>query len=154
MRTGIFLDVFPMDCVPESKLCRGLHNFYCFILRKLLYAQTGVRTGKTSILRGLYRILERVPARFTFQRLDRLAEKNKGSSLIRVLTFPIPKGRKYGMKREWVEDVEDILFEGRSITGIKDPHGFLSYYYGDYMSLPPENERRWHPVSKFKLPDQ
>ena len=39
MRTGIFLDIFPLDGVPISTPLRGIHNFCCFLLRKLLYAE-------------------------------------------------------------------------------------------------------------------
>jgi lipopolysaccharide cholinephosphotransferase len=153
MRTGIFLDVFPLDCVPENKLCRGAHNFYCFILRKLLYAQTGTKTGTNAILRALYRVLACVPVDFAFHRLEHLSSAHEGSALVRILTFPLPAKRRYGMKREWFEELADISFEGRLFPGTKDVNGFLTYYYGNYMTLPPEDQRRHHSVSRFRLPD-
>jgi lipopolysaccharide cholinephosphotransferase len=30
---------------------------------------------------------------------------------------------------------------------------YLTFKYGDYMKLPPEDERRNHPAVKFRLPD-
>ncbi|MDL2274101.1 LicD family protein, partial [Oscillospiraceae bacterium OttesenSCG-928-G22] len=44
MRTGIFLDVFPLDGVPDCYPLRALRNFECFVVRKFLYAETGTVT--------------------------------------------------------------------------------------------------------------
>lgn len=37
----------------------------------------------------------------------------------------------------------DVDFEGTKLSSIERYHDFLTYYYGDYMQLPPESER--HP---------
>ncbi len=39
------------------------------------------------------------------------------------------------------EDQMDVDFEGRRYMGIKRYHEYLTHCYGDYMQLPPENER-------------
>ena len=66
MRKGIFLDIFPMDGVPEYAPLRGVHNFVCFLLRKLLYAEAGRKTGKTALIRVWYRVMNLIPHRWTF----------------------------------------------------------------------------------------
>lgn len=152
MRTGIFLDIFPLDGVPDFAPLRGLHNFYCFILRKLLYAEAGRVTGKTYLIRMWYRLLNTIPHAWTFRRLNKLTTKWKNNKLVRHLAFPQPKGRRFGFNREWFEELAEIDFEGQPFPGNKDPHSFLSYHYGDYMQVPPPEKRHWHPVSKFKLP--
>ena len=48
---------------------------------------------------------------------------------------------------------EKILFEGIELEGMKDKCGYLSFAYGDYMQLPPENRRKVHPVSDICLID-
>jgi lipopolysaccharide cholinephosphotransferase len=54
---------------------------------------------------------------------------------------------------KWFEDLEDIKFEGYMFPSIKDYDGFLKFNYGDYMQLPPPEERMCcHPAAKFKLP--
>ena len=45
------------------------------------------------------------------------------------------------------------MFEGVSLCGVAEYDEYLSFKYGDYMSLPPENERKTHPVSRLKLLD-
>jgi len=152
MRTGIFLDIFPLDSVPNFAPMRGLHNFYCFILRKLLYAEAGRVTGKTAALRTWYSLLNRIPHLWTFQRIHKLTTNHKNTKLVRHIGFPQPKGRTYGFNREWFENLSDISFEGHTFPGNKDHHSFLTYHYGDYMQIPPPEKRHRHSVSKFKLP--
>jgi len=152
MHTGIFLDIFPLDGVPEFAPLRGMHNFYCFILRKLLYAEAGRKTGKTALTRAWYSLLNKVPHTWTFRRVYKLTTKWKSSRLVRHLGFPQPKGRVYGFNRVWFEVVSDVGFEGYFFPGNLDYDSFLTYHYGDYMQIPPSEKRHWHPVSKFMLP--
>jgi len=153
MRTGIFLDIFPLDGVPNFAPMRGLHNFYCFVLRKLLYAEAGRVTGKTVVIRAWYSLLNKIPHAWTFRRLQKLTTKWKGSKLVRHLGFPQPKRRIYGFERDWFEDLSDICFESHNFPGNNDSNSFLTYHYGDYMKIPPPEKRHWHPVSKFRLPE-
>jgi lipopolysaccharide cholinephosphotransferase len=67
--------------------------------------------------------------------------------------FPTPKGRPFGYLREWYENVADVEFGGRMFPGITDYNDYLTYKFGDYMTLPPEGRRHWHPVSRFRLPE-
>ena len=39
------------------------------------------------------------------------------------------------------------------VAGMKDFDTYLSYKYGNYMELPPEDKRKVHPVSKLVLLD-
>jgi len=154
MHTGIFLDIFPMDGVPEFAPFRGFHNFYCYLLRKLLYAEVGIKTGKRLYNRMGYALMNCIPHAWTFRRLDKLALKWKDTKWVRHTCFPMPKGRPYGFLRTWCEDLVDINFEGFMFPGIKDAHDYLANHYGsDYMQPPPPEKRHWHPVSRFKLPD-
>lgn len=156
MKTGIFLDIFPRDNVPDFYPVRLLHAFYCFVMRKTLYSEAGKVTGGNALLRCVYRILCKIPRDFVFRRLDRLSERlNRNKTrLVRCMTFPTPKNKRFGYERRWFEEFEDIEFEGRVFPGSCDWNGYLTYVYGDYMKLPPPDERRWHPASMFRLPEE
>lgn len=153
MRTGIFLDIFPMDSTPDFAPLRALHCFYCFVLRKLLYAEAGRKSGGTAALRAWYTLLNVAPHMWVFRRLEKLSRTRKKTDLVRILAFPLPRGRTFGYLWKWFEDLEDIKFEGYMFPSIKDYDGFLKFNYGDYMQLPPPEERMCcHPAAKFKLP--
>ncbi|ETW98235.1 MAG: hypothetical protein ETSY1_19575 [Candidatus Entotheonella factor] len=153
MRTGIFLDIFPMDSTPDFAPLRALHCFYCFVLRKLLYAGSGRKSSRTAALRTWYAFLNIVPHPWVLRRIEKLSMKRKKTKLVRILTFPVPKGRPFGYLRKWFEDLEDIKFEGYMFSGVKDYDGFLKFQYGDYMQLPPPEQRVCcHPAAEFRLP--
>ena len=40
-KTGVFIDVFPMDDIPHSTIGQMLNDFYCFCLRKILWSESG-----------------------------------------------------------------------------------------------------------------
>ena len=37
-----------------------------------------------------------------------------------------------------------VTFGGYAFLAPEDPDGYLKFYYGDYMQLPPEEKRHWH----------
>ena len=38
-KTGVFIDVFPMDDIPHSTIGQMLNDFYCFCLLKILWSE-------------------------------------------------------------------------------------------------------------------
>jgi len=156
MRTGIFLDIFPVDGVPNSPPLRGLFTAYCFCLRKALYAQVGAVSEKNIIKRMVYILLGKIPIVWVFRQLDKVqhCKHLKNSQYVRILTFPTPKGRPYGYLRKWYEELGEIEFEVKIFPCAKDWDGYLTYKFGNYMTLPQEDKRSWHPCSKFKLPEE
>jgi len=155
MKTGIFIDIFIGDNVPDFYPIRLIHAFYCFILRKILYAQTGYISSKSFITRNIYRLLYIIPASFSFKRLETLAKRynKKTTKYIRSLTFPTPKGGRFGFLSRWYTKTMDIDFEGRQFRTICDYKEYLEFKYGDYMQVPSITERQWHPASILRLPD-
>jgi lipopolysaccharide cholinephosphotransferase len=154
MRTGIFLDVFPIDSVPDFAPIRGIFTAYCFVLRKILYAETGAVSEKK--WRFLYGLLKTIQKKWVFRRLAELHNwrRERNTKYGRILMFPTPKDRPFGYLRKWYVDIGKIEFERRMFPCIRDYDEYLTYKFGDYMKLPPENQRHWHPVSSFKLPDR
>ena len=156
MRAGIFLDVFPMDGVPDFPPLRGLFTAYCFFLRKILYAEVGRISAKKSLSRIMYGALSKIPVKIVFRHLERLQRYgvNRETKYARKLTFPTPQGRPFGYLSKWYVDIGEIEFEGRMFPCIREYDEYLSYKFGDYMKLPPPELRHWHPVSEFRLPKE
>jgi lipopolysaccharide cholinephosphotransferase len=153
MQTGIFLDIFPRDNVPDNKLLRPLHKFVCFCIRKTLYAQTGKNTGKYWFTRLLYSVLAKIPVKFAHKCKEKLAARcnKKQTELVRTYTFPTPKG-KYGYYKKYYAQLANISFEGHMLPGVENYNAYLTYKYGNYMALPPPEKRHWHAAVKIVLP--
>lgn len=156
MKTGIFLDIFPLDNMPNGFLTGKLHQFYCFVLRKLLYAEAGMVNSKSAILRRWYRLLYRIPASFSFKRLDNLATRcnKKLTKRVRCYTFPAAKGMSLGHLRRWYEDLTEVEFEDRFFFAFQKTEEYLIFKYGsDYMKLPAPEKRHWHPAATILFPE-
>ena len=152
---GIFIDIFPLDAVPQSRFGRMIKNLECFLVRKILYAPVGRIADKSVLKRGIYDLLNRIPNQSVFTYYEKMIAKagKTNSEWVRILMFPTPN-REYGYRRCWYCERAEILFEGCSFFGIKDTDAYLTFKFGDYMTLPPESERKTHPVSQLRLPEK
>lgn len=151
---GVFIDIFPMDGIPDNYILRSIHNIHCFIIRKLLWSEVGRYADKRTGMRFWYELLSMIPDKWIFFHFDKFTKKSnrKHTKLVRMLMFPSPT-KEYGYKRKWYEETKDICFEGKILQGMKCSEEYLAYTYGDYMKLPPPQQRKVHPVSKISLID-
>lgn len=155
-RGGIFVDIFVVDNVPDSLLIRRLHLFACYVIRKLLYAELGMRNADSLFLRGWYGLLYRVvPRDAVFRWRNRIACRcnRKRTELVRHMTYPYVRSR-YGMPGDCFDEMMDMQFEGFTFRAFRKYDKYLTALYGDYRKLPPKEQRRAHlEVSKIKLLD-
>ncbi len=149
---GVFIDVFPLDGIPNNYFLRSLKNFECFCVRKILWSRVGKIGDKNFWKRQVYKMLDKIPEKMVFRYyhiMIRNASKKK-SRMVRILMFPTPNS-EYGYYRNWYENSVDTVFEGEILQGIRDYDSYLSFKFGAYMELPPEEKRKVHPVSDIKL---
>lgn len=149
---GIFIDVFPLDHVPDNYLLRSWHNFHCFCIRKVLWAKVGQYADKNRAMRLVYGLLQKIPEEWVLAHYDRfIAQSNaKKSAWVRILLFPTPNDA-WGYRRRWYEESMDFVFEGKTFPGIREYDEYLRFKFGDYMTLPPVNERKGHAVTGLGL---
>lgn len=152
---GIFIDIFPLDYVSDNHLMRTMQNFKCFCIRKILWSRVGKNVDKSRIKRGVYSILNRISEAKAKKIFNRYVNKRTGKETkwVRILMFPTPN-KQYGYLTEWYEDTESITFEGIEFDGIRKCDEYLKFKFGNYMELPPESERKVHPVSRLELGSQ
>jgi len=152
----IFIDIFPLDALPSGKIKSNLHKFHCFLIRKMLWSEVGKHTDKNPFIRVLYSVISKIPLQFILKHYHKFAYKHnvEKNNLLRVLTFPTPPGYTYDLDREWLKSFTELEFEGHSFKVMIGYESYLLMKYGNYMKLPPEGERKKHPLSKFKLPEE
>ena len=64
--------------------------------------------------------------------------------------FPTPN-KVYGYERRWYQESADIEFEQYIFKGIKEYDEYLSFKFGEYMTLPPMEGRKCHPIVALEL---
>lgn len=156
-KTGIFMDVFPLDDVPQSLVGCVIQDIKCFFIRKILWSKVGFKNSK-GLTRFLFFFMKKIKTDTCFKALKKLETPDSycNNKRVRILMMPCdgkanPKNglkERYGFKKEWITDRKEYLFEGYKFFGTQDYDAFLKYLFDDYMSPPPENCRGQHsPVS-------
>ena len=146
-RTGIFVDVFVVDNVPDGWLRKRAHYAACFLIRKLLYAQLGMRAAKTSLGRFCYGLLfGMIPRDTIFQCRNLIAGicGRKRTELAAHMTYPYPKRCRFGMPSVCFDSMQDMEFEGFYFPCFKEYDVYLSSLFGNYMELPKKEKRVTH----------
>ncbi len=149
---GIFVDVFPLDNVPENRILRTLKSAECFCVRKVLWSRVGRLADRNPLKRAVYSILDRIPEEKVKNYLNDMVKRAEktDSSMVRILMFPTPD-REYMYRKRWYTETSPAVFEGHTFCGVKDYDDYLSFKFGDYMTPPPEKDRKVHPVSDIKV---
>lgn len=163
-KTGIFVDVFPMDDVPKSVLGQIIQDRKVYCLRKILWSEVA-KVNSNGFWKIWFTMLSKIPVELVFYSLDKFAAKSRNDSTnrVRCLAFPAtgtlykknPLSIRYSMPKEWFTNRSEYEFEGKKLYSSKDYDTVLSYIYGDYMKLPPEDKREQHsPFSVIKFQDE
>lgn len=144
---GIFVDIFPGDRVPSGKIGRKIQYIACAV--NLLYSR-GHTSGSGGTIGKVERALLKAPKEKYAVRRERAEKKirswNGNESLQYVFPSTIGSSRKY-YPANLFENMKTIEFNGKLYMCVADADTILRIEYGDYMQLPPEEERVWkhHP---------
>lgn len=144
---GFYVDVFPFDYVPEGEeerkaLAGRLLKIYRIILMKCGY-RPWMENGKVLWKKRLgylyYQLLSVGKQHAQLVReYDALARSAPKSSVI-CEQSALAKPDYY--RAELFETMAEYSFEGEQFCCVKDYDGYLGALYGDYMKLPPEDQR-------------
>lgn len=158
-KTGVSIDIFPLDDVPLSTAGRFFQNIRLMFLRKHLYAQVAVKNEKNFFKLLFYKIMAIRKPKSVMKKYDKIASKSRNNSKneVRTLLFPSvgtlyvknPISKRYSMPKKWFLDLVDYQFEDIVVKGTKDYDEALYYEYRDYMTLPPENKRDPHAPCEY-----
>lgn len=162
-KTGVFIDIFPLDDIPRSTVGQMLQDFHCFCLRKVLWSEVGKLDNSNHFaLRFWFNILSAIPTSWVFKQLDWYAKKsnNDTPNKVRTLCYTSigklyrkhPLRDRYGMPKTWFLSCKEYDFEKKKLMGLSAYNECLTFEYGDYMTPPPIDQREQHaPVSDYSF---
>lgn len=143
---GIYIDIIPYDNVP-AKNC-SWHLLKLYILERLILMKCRYRpwmeVGKISWSRRLFYMPFQVLCIFfrhssLTKKFDKLA-KGVDKSSGKVYT-QLGERNFYCFQRNWMDHTVETSFEGRLFRIPAEYHDYMTSAYGDYMKLPPEDQR-------------
>jgi lipopolysaccharide cholinephosphotransferase len=146
---GINIDLFPIDGLPYNERRSKNHISYISIFKKLLYwklinSRHEYKWYKNIIIKILHASLYLIPQRILSQKLTLVAKKIdfEGSDFVGCVVWG------YGHKERFNKELYSVSvmcefenFKFRTLIGYDK---YLKNLYGDYMQLPPINERVSH----------
>ena len=152
----IWIDVFPVDGLYDDpeKNCR-LFKRANMIKLTLLNCMAKWGTGTTIPAMLIKLILIPLSRLYGAERcrrwLDSNARKNPYDTAenVGILVWSLYGDRGIVKKADY-ERWTEVEFEGHSFRAIEDYDSYLRSYYGDYMTLPPENKRTVHAIHARK----
>ena len=146
---GAFVDVFPLDYLPENDEEYRRYRKKARTMLKLIThsSRTGFeKTGslKTDALRIVAFISSRVLS--TKRLILSLEKMTKSYKPTRYMGLPC-SACEFRVETEKIYSTKNELFEGHEFRIPQDTDYFLRLMFGDYMKLPPKEER----VNKHQL---
>ena len=163
--TGIYIDVFPLDGAPDDpkaamRFEKKLHNdWMCVKLSRVaLRKLNNYHSAKKKLNILVRKALFRNPIARHIDWLGRLDTACKQIPFGETAHFINASFGEYGMREyQLVEDFSSTVlkpFEGQLFCVCNGYDRLMRTKYGDYMQLPPENQRKLkHRGSKFYWKD-
>ena len=146
-KTSVWIDIFPMDKVPEQKnerekfinKIKKMDKYYFYTIERKYSGSDLIGKIKFNILRILFTPVYSIINQK--KRIDEFAQKYENSSFNTYSELIInPKADLCIMNSDDFKQTK-VTFEGKLYTTFLNYDKVLKDYYGDYMQLPPENKR-------------
>ncbi len=167
-KSGVFIDVFAIENVADRGVMRkaqwllsdGL-QFICSCIRirkkrELLLELAGEEDSQVAIRRKarLALFFCWIPFRRWLLWTDRVLSMNKNEHS-KDLAIPSGVRHFYGelCLRDWFFPAREVEFAGRKYYVMSQVECYLKQMYGDYMRIPPEEERERHTLLHFSVPE-
>lgn len=148
--TGIFVDIFPIDRLPNNKLSR--YGFYWDCVRYQLFTREFVPPKSGRIVKMVSAVLlisvpKKRRAVMRKRLLKRIIRYSSDTTLNAVAIETI-NSMRVNFPPDLLDNYTEIKFEDGEFMCFADLDELLKRMYGDYMQLPPEKDRVWkhHPI--------
>ena len=147
-KKALFVDVFPFDSIPETKLLRKkqsvVTSFAMRLLKKKLnYGQSSFTFGSKIELLFTPFFSKKTLIQMYEKEMQRYNQKLPESTCVCCANggegYP-----KETLKRRWLVQTKPMKFEDSEFPGFVLFDEYLTYFYGDYMTLPPVEKRITH----------
>lgn len=141
---GLYIDVFPIDGVPDGRLRQRWHFARYEYYKRVLYLLVrdpykrghGPSSWVPLLCRRLYTLGE------VQRKVQRLLTRYDYDSATLVADYD--DGLRGIMPKATLGTALPIAFEGHEVMGVEHYDAYLANKYGDYMTIPPADKQRRH----------
>lgn len=158
---GVYIDICPFDAVPDDpaadlrqyRRCRRLIRLFTLRQSPELSAPPG--TPKRKLAAGLRAILHKgmrlVPRKLLADAIERETTRYEGEVTRAVAFLHHPDRHVDYLLRDELLPLAEGEFDGMEVPLPHDADAYLKRHYGDYMNLPPPEDRVGHRLWRVDL---
>lgn len=148
VHSGIYIDIFPIDDICPKSFQRFVQLKGFWLFRNLLWIKCGYGDNDRK-KRLTFKLVKIASSAFSISFLKKMKHKCILLGQNKVADTVVVSDGSYGLKKEsfpksWLDEVEKYSFDNIKLWGMKNYEAYLRHMYGDYMQLPPENQRNHH----------
>ena len=140
---GIWIDLFPMDKLPKNRIKRAVMLFWARV--RIVYTRNYVANGMGKAAYVLSKCMLSVPAilkkKLKDYAEDYILKYNHLSEGYDYINLAAPAGLNLYFDPKLFEEYIKIDYDGHQFSIVKRYDEMLKLSYGDYMQLPPEEQR-------------
>lgn len=159
MHQGVWIDIFPYDKVSNNKIKRKI-DYLMFLVWKNMYivkCDYNMPPNRSKIGYIFYYVVKFVnlflSRRFLINKVEKSMTKYKNKSTDYVFSYADNNVEQKKFPSELLDHYCFLNFEGEKVKSFKEYDCYLRNNYGDYMILPPEDQRAngsGHFIKEFK----
>lgn len=143
---GIYVDVFPYDNIPENATKRKIQKYESKMYFHLLLNKSNCDYVQSKTKKMVCYVFKFFSLFFSYRFLHEHFNKcmtryNHEQSTSVVIFGGASKYEKETLQQEWIQQTIETKFEDDDFAIPYKWEEFLTHFYGDYMTPPPEAER-------------
>jgi lipopolysaccharide cholinephosphotransferase len=161
MHHGVYVDIFPFDEVPDDeKLNLKQFNDVQKLVRIFTLRQSpdvcsqpnGLKENIKSLIRkGLHKIVKIIPYKLIVSKLENTFTEYNGTGQEAYACLNFPKRKTEYILKSNLYPLSEHIFDDIMVKIPGNYNEYLTTHYGDYMKLPPVEERFGHKPYKVEL---
>ncbi|MDU0114549.1 LicD family protein [Psychrosphaera aquimarina] len=153
---GLFLDIFPMDIYPKSRLGKLANRYWGYVVLTKALSQFSMRNRSLG-QRLIFRMVGLIPKILVNKINNKLVnwlkqfESKTGDDFFVGYGVETPFHNLIIRPEQMWPAKKDFDIHGHTFKGPNDHIAYLTCRFGDFMKLPPENARFQHIINVKKV---
>ena len=151
---GAYIDVFPVDGIAEDLVKAKKDQKMYRLMYRLIWLYVSSKHRKKGI-RKSFKNLFRPIAKWAQGKIEELIDAYSYEESKYVMILGVKNITKRRILKNSFDNLLDVDFEGHSVKVFSDYDDILRRQFGDYMEMPPEDQRvSHHKLEVYDLEDK
>ena len=144
---GVYLDIFPLDKAPMNTNLQKKHAKKILFLKRLIFSKVGTIYAESPVAVKIEKqIMHLLMMPFSFKYLQNKLDKEMRKYNGEESQYLVSMASHYSYEKQLMQShiygiPKKIKFEKFEFMCPENPHEYLKQLYGDYMKLPPKEQR-------------